>query len=99
MNFTDFIELDVPSNAIILKTRENQIKSIVKIDDKEISELKIRKEAISFFTLKSNYKNPLKPEFSIFIYTLNNTIIENVYEGTEEKILKELEEYVKSILI
>ncbi|WP_457564212.1 hypothetical protein, partial [Caminibacter sp.] len=98
MNFSEFIELDVPANAVILRTHKNQIKSVVKIDDKEINELKIRKEAVSFFTISQNYKNPLEPEFTIFIYTSNNIIIENVYEGDEINTLKELEEYVKSIL-
>ena len=52
MNFSDFIELDVPANGVILRTFSNGINSIVKIDDKEIQELKIRKNSIEFFILR-----------------------------------------------
>ncbi len=97
MNFNEIIELDVPADAIILRSVENN--SVIKIKEIEIEEIKIKKSSISFFTINRNYKNPLKPEFTILIYTLNNIIIESVFEASEEKTLKELEEYIKSILI
>ena len=99
MNFIEIIELDVPANAIILKTNNEKISSIIKINNKEIKEMKIKKDAILFFTVSKNYDNPIKPEITFFIYTLNNAIIELIFESDDKKELKELEEYAKSILI
>ncbi|EDM24301.1 hypothetical protein [Caminibacter mediatlanticus] len=65
MNFAEFIDIDVSSNSIILKAFNNNISSIIKIDNKEVKELKIKKEAISFFTLSKNFDNPIKSEFTI----------------------------------
>ena len=99
MSFIEMIELDVPADAIILKNYNQDISSIIKIDDKEIKEIKIKKNAILFFTVSKNYDNPIKPEITFFIYTINNKTIEIIYESDDKKELKELEEYVKSILI
>ena len=99
MSFIEIIELDVPADAIILKNYNQDISSIIKIDDKEIKEMKIKKDAILFFTVSNNYDNPIKPEITFFIYTINNKTIEIIYESDDKKELKELEEYVKSILI
>jgi hypothetical protein len=93
------MELDTTANAIIIKSLESEVNSIIKINDKEIEEMKIKKDAISFFTISRNLKNPIKPEFTIFIYTVNNIIIEMVFECDEVKTLEGLEEYIKSILI
>ncbi len=99
MSFVDMIELDVPANAVILKRFEGEINSIVKINDKEIQEMKIKKDAVLFFTVSKNYDNPIKPEFTILIYTANNATIEVIFESDKKTELKELEEYVKSIII
>jgi bisphosphoglycerate-independent phosphoglycerate mutase (AlkP superfamily) len=99
MSFVEMIELDVPAEAIILKQKQGEISSIIKINDKEIQEMKIKKDAILFFTVSKNYDNPIKPEITFFIYSLNNTIIEIIFESDDKKELKELEEYAKSILI
>ncbi len=99
MNYIDLIELDVTANALVIKSYQGDINSIIKIEDKEIEEMKLKKDSISFFTISRNFKNPIKPEFTIFIYTLNNIIIEMVFESDDIKSLEGLEEYIKSILI
>jgi hypothetical protein len=99
MSFVDMIELDVPAEAIILKNYNGNISSIIKINDKEIKEMKIKKDAILFFTVSKNYDNPIKPEITFILYTLNNATVEIIFESDDKKELKELEEYAKSILI
>ena len=46
MSFVDMIELDVPAEAIILKNYNGDISSIIKIDDKEIKEMKIKNDEL-----------------------------------------------------
>ena len=99
MSFVDMIELDVPAEAIILKNYNGDISSIIKINDKEIKEMKIKKDAILFFTVSKNYNNPIKPEITFYLYTVNNANIEIIFESDNKEELKELEEYAKSILI
>jgi len=99
MNFSDFIDLDVSSNSLLLKQYNNNISSVIKIDNKEIEEIKIKKDSITFFTISKKLNNPIKPEFTILIYTINNHIIELIYEYEDKKVLEELEEFVKSILL
>ncbi len=97
--FEKLIEFDDSSNAIILKTDKNSINSIVKLNDKEIKELKIKKEAILFYTLNPVINNPLEPECTFIIYTSNNMQIELIYESDDKEELIKFEEFVKSILI
>ncbi len=99
MNFSDFIDLDTTSNSLILKQYNNNISSVIKIDNKEIEEIKIKKDSIAFFTISKKLNNPIKPEFTILVYTINNHIIELLYEYEDKKVLEELEEFVKSILL
>ncbi|WP_456471371.1 hypothetical protein [Caminibacter sp.] len=99
MNFTDIIELDVSAEALILNTTSEDINSIIKIKENEIPQLKIKKEAILFFTVHDNIENPIKPEFTINIYTVNNYLIEFILESDNIEKLKELKEYIVSILI
>jgi hypothetical protein len=56
MNYVELIELDVPANALIIKSYQGEINSIIKIDDKEIEEMKLKKDSISFFTISRNLK-------------------------------------------
>jgi len=93
------IEIDTSIDAIILKTDKTQINSIVKINEEEIKELKIKKDAILFYTLNPVINNPLKPECTFCIYTSNNIIIEVIYESDDKEELIKFEEYVKSILL
>ncbi len=99
MNYIDLIELLTPNALSIKSNSKSEINSIIKIDDKEVEEMKLKRDAISFFTIKRNLQNPIKPEFSIFIYTTNKIIIEMIFESEDKEELKKLEEYIKSILI
>jgi hypothetical protein len=99
MEFADIIELEVSSNALVIKKIEDEINSIIRIGDKDIEELKIKRDAILYFTCFENLKNPIKPEFTIFLYLLNNQNIELVFESEKENLLREFEEYIKLILI
>ncbi|NPA88122.1 hypothetical protein [Caminibacter pacificus] len=97
--YNKLIEFDDSANAIILKTDKESINSIVKLNSKEIKELKIKKEAILFYTLNPVINNPLKPECTFLIYTSNNMEIEVIYESEDKEELIKFEEFVKTTLI
>ena len=97
--YENILSVDDSSNAIILKSDKKSINSIVKLNDKEIKELKIKKESILFYTLNPVINNPLKPECTFIIHTLNNHTIELIYESENKEELIKFEEFVKEILI
>jgi len=97
--FERLIELDDSGNAIILKTENNSINSIIKLNDEEVKELKIKRDAISFYTLNPVINNPLKPECTFTLYTNTNHKIELIYESEDKEELIKFEEFVKNILI
>ena len=99
MNFNDFIDLDISANAILLKSYNENISSLIKLNKQEIKEIKIKKEVIAFFTTSTNFDNPIKPEFTINIYTTTKDNIELIYEYEDKETLIKLEEFIKSILI
>jgi hypothetical protein len=99
MDFVNLVEFDPTSEALIFKTKNDDINSLILFEDKEIEFLKIKKSAIAFFIISENFKNPIAPEITIKIYTLNNKIIQAEFTGSDAKLLNELKEYVSSIII
>jgi len=97
--YDNLIEFDDSSNAIILKTDKSSINSIVKLNDNEIKELKIKRDAILFYTLNPVINNPLEPECTFMLYTKNNYTIELIYESEDKEELIKFEEFVKELLI
>ena len=93
----DFIQLDLSIDAILIQSFKNdKMEFIIKLDDEEIEEIKIKKDAINFFTSKAFFENPLASEFTIKVYTSTNNIL--TLEATGEDI-KGLFEYIKSIIL
>ena len=93
----DFIQLDLSIDALLIKSFKNEkFEFIIKLDEEEIEEIKIKKDAINFFTSKAFFENPLASEFTIKIYTSTNNIL--TLEATGEDI-KALFEYIKSIIL
>jgi len=99
MNFNEYIEIDTSSNSILIKThKEKNNEIVVKLNDKEVEEVKFKQEAIELFSSNKDFSNPLSPEFIINIYFHSYQIsIETVGENKEE--IKKFYEYIKSILI
>ena len=94
----DFIQIDDSIDAILLQNFKNdKIEFILKLDEEEIEEIKIKKDAINFFTSKAFLENPLASEFIIKIYTSNNNIL--TLEAAGEEDIKPLFEYLKSIIL
>ena len=94
----DFIQLDLSIDAILLKRFKNEkIEFILKLDDIEIEEIKIKKNAINFFISKGDFETPLGNEFLIKIHTSTNNIL--TLEAAGENNVKVLFEYVKSIIL
>ena len=99
MNFNDYIEIDAVSKAVLfLSHSEGNNEILIKINDKEIKEIKLKQEFIQFFTCSEDFSNPLAPEFHIEIY-LNNYVISYEVTGDDKEEIKKFCEYVKSILI
>ena len=99
MNFTEYVEIDTSARALLLlafSSENNEIK--IKVDDKEIKEIKLKQDLIEFFTCNEDYSNPLAPEFKVDIY-FNNYIIEYEVVGDDKEEVKKFCEYIKSILI
>ena len=99
MNFNNFIEIDTASDSILLKRhKEGNNEIIVKLNDEEIEEIKVKQNSIEFFTSKEDFSNPLGAEFYIKIY-LNNYVISYEVTGEEREDIIKFCEYVKSIII
>ena len=99
MNFNDYIELDTSSNSILIKSfSQNNNEIIIKINQKETKEIKLKQDLIQFFTSNSDFSNPLAPEFTIEIY-FNNHIVSIEVTGENKEEIEKFYEYIKSILI
>jgi len=99
MNFNYYVELDTSSNSILIKSfSQNNNELVIKINEKEIKEIKLKQDLIQFFTSNSDFSNPLAPEFTIDIY-FNNHIVSLEVTGEDEEEIKRFYEYIKSILI
>ena len=94
----DFIQIDTSIDAILIKNfRNDKMEFIMKLDDSEIEEIKIKKDAINFFTSKAFFENPLASEFTIKVHTSTNNILS--LEAAGEENIKALFEYIKSIIL
>ena len=94
----DFIQLDLSIDAILIKNFKNEkFEFIIKLDEKEIEEIKIKKAAINFFIAKKDFNTPLGNEFLIQIYTSTKNILTLEANGEEE--IRTLFEYIKSIIL
>ena len=99
MNFTDYVEIDTSTKALLLLSFSNENNEIkIKVDDKDVKEIKLKQDLIEFFTCNEDYSNPLAPEFHIEIY-FNNYIITYEVTGEKKEEVKKFCEYIKSILI
>ena len=99
MNFNDYIKTDVSSNSIlILSASESNNEIIIKINEKQINEIKLKKDFIQFFTVSEDFSNPLAAEFHIDIY-FNHYIITLEVTGENKEEIKNFCEYLKSIII
>ncbi len=99
MNFNDYIEIDTVSKTILLLSNsEGNNEIIIKINDKEIKEIKLKQEYIEFFTCSEDFSNLLAAEFRIDIY-FNNYIISYEITGEKSEEVRKYCEYVKSVLI
>jgi len=99
MNFNDYVELDTSSNAILIKSfSQNNNEIVIKVNEKETKEIKLKKNLIQFFTSISDFSNPLAPEFTIEIYFNNHIVSIEVTRENKEEIEK-FYEYIKSILL
>ena len=94
----DFIQLDISIDAILINSfKDEKIEFIIKLDDIEIEEIKIKKSAINFFIAKGDFDNPLGSDFLIKVHTSTNNIL--TLEATGEEDTKPLFEYIKSIIL
>ena len=99
MNFNDYIEIDTASKSILLLSySEGNNEILIKVNEKEIKELKLKQEFIQFFTCNEDFSNPLAAEFKIDIY-FNNYIVSYEVTGENSEEIKKFYEYVKSLLI
>jgi len=99
MTFNEYIEIDTSSNSILVKTyKEKNNEIILKLNEKEVEEIKFKQDAIELFSSNKDFSNPLSPEFIINVYFHNYKIsIEVVGENKED--IEKFYEYLKSILI
>ena len=94
----DFIQLDTSIDALLIQRfKDEKIEFIIKLNDEEIEEIKIKKASIDFFISKKYFENPLASEFIIKVYTSTNNII--TLEAAGEENIKALYEYIKSIIL
>ncbi len=99
MNFNNYIKIDTVSKAVLfLSCNEENNEILIKINDKEIKEIKLKQEFIQFFTCSEDFSNPLSPEFHIEIY-FNNYVISYEVTGDDKEEIEKFYEYIKSILI
>ena len=96
--FIEYLELDLSLEIFIFKKTNKEIISSVKINDKEVQELKIKKESILFTT----FDEKSETDFKIEIYPTNNQIITLSYILKDENLKGEFErfkEYIKSLIL
>jgi len=99
MNFNDYIELDTSSRSLILKSFSNNSNEIIiKLNEEEMQEIKLKQDAIELFSCNKDFSNPLSPEFIIKI-CFHNYVVSIEVTGEEKKEVEKFYEYLKSILI
>jgi len=101
--FIEYLELDLSLEIFIFKKTDKEIISTVKVNNKEVKELKIKKESILFTTFDETDEN----DFIIEIYPTNNQLITLSYKLKDEYVKDEniknefekFKEYIKSLIL
>jgi len=99
--FIEYLELDSSLEVFIFKQTSKMIDSEIEVNNKEVKELKIKKDSINFITFNSNSDT----DFMIEIYPKNNIVITLSYfikEDSSEEIkeeFKNFEEYIKMLIL
>jgi len=96
--FIKYLELDLSLEVFEFKKLDKEILSTVKVNEKKITSLKIKRSSILFITFNEKSEIDLKIE----IYTLNNHIITLSYLLKDESFKEEFDkfkEYIKSLIL
>ena len=97
--FIHYLEADLSLEIFIFKKEEKEFISKVTINEKEVKEIKIKKEAILFISFDEDEKNE---SFSLTLYPKNNFLISVEYT-LKDKTLKEdftkFKEYLKALIL
>jgi len=101
--FIDYLELDLSLEIFIFKRTDKEILSTIKVNDKEVKELKIKKSAVLFTTFDETDET----DFKIEVYPTNNQLITLSYKlkyeyAKDENIKNEFDkfkEYIKSLIL
>ena len=97
--FMEYVELDLSLEIFIFKTVTKEIKSTVKINNKLVKEIKLKREAILFTSFDEDDKENV---FIIEVYTQNNHIITLTFSLKDEALKDDFEkfkEYIKSLIL
>ena len=95
----EHLEIDLSLDIFIFKTNTKDFKSIVRVNEKEVKEIKIKKDAILFTTFD---EDPLANLFFIEIFPQNNHIITLTFSLKNENLKDDFEkfkEYIKSLIL
>jgi len=101
--FIEYLELDLSLEIFIFKRTDKEILSTIKVNDKEVKELKIKKSAVLFTTFDETDET----DFKIEVYPTNNQLITLSYKlkyeyAKDENIKNEFDkfkEYIKSLIL
>jgi len=96
--FIEYLELDLSLEIFIFKKTKKELISTVKVNNKEVKELKIKKESVLFTTFDAKSDS----DFTIEIYPTNNSIITLSYILKDENLKDEFDkfkEYIKSLIL
>ena len=96
--FIEYLELDLSLEIFEFKKLDKEMLSAVKVNEKEVTSLKIKRSSILFATFDEKSEIDLK----IRIYTPNNHIITLSYLLRDESLKEEFDkfkEYIKSLIL